>query len=129
MGRFVGNSLTSRLALMHAQPTTGNLYAAIPGLLPEELMEDLLTGSDFRVERIVSRGHASPPDFWYDQDEAEWVVVLQGEARLQVAGNDEEIHLLPGMYMNIPAHIRHRVEWTKEDADTIWLAIFYKEKA
>jgi cupin 2 domain-containing protein len=114
---------------MHVPPTTGNLYADIPGSLPEELMADVLTGSNFRVERIVSRGHVSPPDFWYDQGEAEWVVVLQGEARLRLESSDEDIHLLPGMYVNIPAHARHRVTWTKEDTDTIWLAIFYTEKA
>jgi cupin 2 domain-containing protein len=114
---------------MHVPSISGSLYAGIPGSLPEELMEDLLTGSNFRVERIVSRGHASPPDFWYDQTEAEWVVVLQGEARLRLEDSDEDVHLLPGMYLTIPAHARHRVTWTKEGIDTIWLAIFYTEKA
>jgi cupin 2 domain-containing protein len=114
---------------MHSPASTGNLYAAIPATLPEELMTDLLTGKDFRVERIVSQGQASPPDFWYDQMEAEWVVVLQGEARLRLEGDDHDIQLLPGAYVNIPAHVRHRVTWTKEDTNTIWLAIFYTENA
>ncbi|QKZ13558.1 cupin domain-containing protein [Spirosoma sp. KUDC1026] len=114
---------------MPSPVSTGNLYAAIPNLLPEELMTDLLTGGNFRVERIVSQGQASPPDFWYDQAESEWVVVLQGEARLRLEGDDHDIYLVPGTYINIPAHVRHRVTWTKEDTHTVWLAIFYTENA
>ena len=49
-----------------------NLFTGIPAELPQEWMETLLGGRGrFRVERIVSRGHASPEGFWYDQDEHE----------------------------------------------------------
>jgi len=104
----------------------GNLLASIPATLPNELVDDLFSGQSFRVERIVSRGHASPDDFWYDQDENEWVMVVQGEARLQLEGQAEPVYLAAGMYINILAHVRHRVSWTHPDMDTVWLAIFYK---
>ncbi|GAB2515324.1 cupin domain-containing protein [Spirosoma aerophilum] len=108
--------------------TTGNLFSTIPASLPEEIVDTLLTGSRFSVERIVSKGHASPDGFWYDQDQHEWVLLVKGAARLRLDGVDELVELLPGMYMNFPAHLKHRVEWTKEDEETIWLAIFYQKE-
>jgi len=90
-------------------------------------METLIQSDGVRVERIVSHGHASPEGFWYDQYEHEWVVVLQGAARLQL--EDKTIELGPGDYINLPAHTKHRVEWTTLDQPTIWLAIFYKSWA
>ncbi|MCA9118785.1 MAG: cupin domain-containing protein [Planctomycetaceae bacterium] len=100
-----------------------NLFTAIPECLPEELKETVLTSRMLRIERIVSHGHASPEGFWYDQPEHEWIVVLQGAASLQF--DDENATLAPGDFLNIPAHRRHRVEWTTPDEPTIWLAIFY----
>lgn len=100
-----------------------NLFANIPADLPEELVETLLESDSIRVERIISHGHASPEDFWYDQDENEWVVVLKGSAKLRF--EDETVEMQPGDYINIPAHKRHRVEWTTPDEPTIWLAIHY----
>lgn len=103
----------------------GNLFASIPDSLPDELVEDLVTGHGFRVERIVSKGHASPDGFWYDQEQHEWVLLAKGAARLRIDGADQPVELLPGMHINLPAHLKHRVEWTKEDEETVWLAIFY----
>jgi cupin 2 domain-containing protein len=65
-----------------------------------------------RVLRIVSHAHASPPGFWYDQPEAEWVVVVAGSAGLLVEGESAVRGLGPGDYVLIPPHVRHRVEWT-----------------
>ncbi len=100
-----------------------NLYANVPVSLPDELNETLLTADSVRIERIISHGQASPTDFWYDQDEHEWVVVLQGAANLRF--EDEVVALMPGDFINIPAHRKHRVEWTTPDEPTIWLAVFY----
>ncbi len=61
-----------------------NLFSDIPAVFPEELMTPLLKCSGVRLERIVSRGQASSPGFWYEQDEGEWVAVLQGAARLEI---------------------------------------------
>lgn len=83
-------------------------------------------GQGVRVERIVSRGQVSPPGFWYDQEESELVVVIQGGARLLVEGEPEEVTLGPGDWLELAAHARHRVTWTDPTTDTIWLAVFYR---
>lgn len=100
-----------------------NLLADLPTSLPDELVTTLLEASHVRIERIVSHGHASPDGFWYDQDQHEWVVVLKGAARLRF--DDRTIELRPGDAVNIPAHQKHRVEWTVPDEPTVWLAVFY----
>jgi cupin 2 domain-containing protein len=102
-----------------------NLLAAIHGPIPEEIFEPLLRGSEFRLERIVSKGHVTPPGNWYDQDQAEWVLLLSGAARLRFEGETELFELQPGEFLNIPAHRRHRVEWTDPDGQTVWLALHY----
>lgn len=104
-------------------PLTPNIFAQIPQHLPEELFETLLISPNLKIERIISHGHNSAPDDWYDQEQSEWVLVLQGAARLQL--EDGYINLTAGDYLNIPAHQKHRVDWTTPETATIWLAIFY----
>ena len=100
-----------------------NLLANLPKNLPEELTTVLQEGNGVRIERIVSTGHRSPDGFWYDQPEHEWVMVLTGAAKL--AFDHRVVELLPGDHVNIPAHHKHRVEWTSPDEVTVWLAVFY----
>jgi cupin 2 domain-containing protein len=104
---------------------TGNLLHNIPDDLPDEIADTLLLGAGIRIERIVSNGQCSAPGFWYDQPQGEWVLLVQGEARLRFERDDQILHLTPGAYVNIGAHEKHRVEWTAEDRATIWLAVFY----
>ena len=104
-----------------------NLFANLPTHLPEELVEILVQNNGLRVERIVSTGHASPEGFWYDQDQHEWVLVLTGRAKLLFEGDDQPVEMGPGDWINIPAHRKHRVEWTTSDEPTVWLAVFYDE--
>ncbi len=101
-----------------------NLFANLPERLPAELFQTLLETATFRVERIVSHSHASPPGFWYDQDRSEWIVLLQGAARLAFP-NEPPVELKPGDFLTIPAHVRHRVDWTTPDGPTVWLAVHY----
>jgi cupin 2 domain-containing protein len=101
-----------------------NLFANLPADLPEELVETLLQSATTRIERIVSHGHASPDEFWYDQPQNEWVVVLRGAARLRF--EDKVIEMRPGDYVDIPAHKKHRVEWTTPEVPTVWLAVHYE---
>ncbi|HEY7116647.1 MAG TPA: cupin domain-containing protein [Tepidisphaeraceae bacterium] len=101
-----------------------NLFDGLPTDVPEELVQTLLTTGRVRIERIVSHGHASAAGFWYDQADHEWVLLVAGAARLRFEG-DEPFDMMPGSYVNIPAHRRHRVEWTDLDRPTIWLAIHY----
>lgn len=105
--------------------TPANLFADLPARLPDELTTTLLEAADVRIERIVSHGNASPEGFWYDQDQHEWVMVLKGAARLRF--EDEAVEMKSGDSLNIPAHKKHRVEWTTPDEPTIWLAVHYGE--
>ena len=105
-----------------------NLFQDIPDHLDQELVEKLLAHDSFRIERIVSRGHASPPKFWYDQDEHEWVALLTGKAQLQIDGEEDLVILGPGDTYDLPAHTKHRVAWTEPNHDTIWLAVFWKSE-
>lgn len=102
-----------------------NLFADLPTSLTEEFVNVLAENPQVRIERIVSTGQFTKPGFWYDQDEHEWVVVLKGHARLLFDDEDEPINMLPGDHVLIPAHRRHRVEWTTPDEATVWLAVFY----
>ncbi len=104
-----------------------NFFDDIPSAFSEEQLEVLQTGEGIRIERIVSRGQVSPEGFWYDQNEAEWVLVLKGAATLMFEGKKDSVFLGPGDYLNIAAHTRHRVEWTDPDQETVWLAVHYKE--
>lgn len=105
---------------------TVNLLRNIPVDLSQEVVETLTTSSSVRIERIVSRGHHSPPDFWYDQEQHEWVMLVQGAATLRFAADERVVQLQPGDCINIPAHVRHRVDATSAEGETIWLAVFYK---
>lgn len=74
------------------------------------------------IERICSNGVASPPDFFYDQDFDEWVLILKGKAILQIEENKHELD--EGSYMHINRHIKHRVDFTSKDC--IWLTISWR---
>jgi cupin 2 domain-containing protein len=89
-----------------------------------EVTRTIVTGDGVRLERIISYGQASPDGFWYDQAETEWVTVLTGRARIKIADQASAITLGPGDTLLLPAHCRHRVEWTAPDQPTIWLALF-----
>jgi cupin 2 domain-containing protein len=104
----------------------GNLFAAVPAGSPEEEVVELAAGAGARIERIVSCGQASPPGFWYDQDGAEFVALLQGEAAVEFA-DGTCVRLRPGDHLTIAAHARHRVAWTSTDPPTIWLAVHYRD--
>jgi len=104
----------------------GNLLADVPAALAGEDLRTLLATPDLRIERIVSTGQASPPGFWYDQDWAEWVLLLAGQAALLIEGEAAPHVLTPGSYLHLPAHRRHRVEWTSTDTPTVWLAVHHR---
>lgn len=101
-----------------------NVFSALPEDVSQEVVEGLVRSSNVRIERIVSYGHSSPETGWYDQDESEWVIVLDGSGSL-LFENGREIVLRAGDYIDIPAHTRHKVLWTDKDRPTIWLAVFY----
>jgi cupin 2 domain-containing protein len=103
-----------------------NLYATLPPAVLGEVVETLIRSTGVDIERIVSHGESTPPGQWYDQDRDEWVVLLRGGAGLRFEGDDAPRVLTPGDYLNIPAHVRHRVEWTAEGEATVWVAVRYR---
>ena len=102
-----------------------NLFSNLPAEISSELIDSLVEKPGIRIERIVSQGQVTAAGEWYDQEENEWVIVLRGKARLHLEGDDRMREMGPGDYLNIPAHQRHRVEWTDPDEPTFWLAVFY----
>lgn len=111
--------------------STGNLLPGLTGESPpdktKELVSILLNQPGLRIERIVSTGQTSPPDLWYDQPQSEWVLLVSGAALLRIDGESSPRHLATGDWINLPAHCRHRVEWTDPEQQTVWLALHYSE--
>ena len=103
-----------------------NLLSPLPDARAAEQVATLLTRPGLRVERIVSLGQASPPGFWYDQAEGEWVLLLAGAAKLRFADEPEARLLRPGDWLDIAPHRRHRVDWTAPATPTVWLTVFYR---
>jgi cupin 2 domain-containing protein len=112
-----------------AQTPITNLFAGIPPKIPVEIIEILLQTPDFKLERLVSAGQSTPPGQWYDQETHEWVILLSGSAGLLFEGETAAQALRPGDHLLIPAHRRHRVEWTDPAQPTVWLALHFRDSA
>ncbi len=91
----------------------------------EEQISAILDRPHLKIERIVSTGQANPLGFWYDQPWDEWVALLSGVARLRFESEAEARKLAAGDCLFIPAHARHRVDWTSADQPAVWLAIHF----
>ena len=102
-----------------------NIFENIPSETPDELVEIISETRDIKIERIVSKGHSSDSESWYDQDKNEYVLLIGGSAGLRFEGEKEILIMKPGDYVTIPAHMKHRVEWTDPGQETIWLAVYY----
>ena len=102
-----------------------NLLTPLPDASEAESVDILASRPGLRIERIVSLGQASPPGFWYDQDEGEWVLLLRGAAQLRFEDDSEPRKLAPGDWLDIAPHRRHRIDWTDPARPTVWLAVFY----
>ncbi|CAK2840310.1 cupin 2 domain-containing protein [Vibrio crassostreae] len=102
-----------------------NIYADIPSSLPNEMFNALISNENIRVERILSHGHSSPEEGWYNQDENEWVMVLEGQGVIEF-DDGRVVTLSKGDYINIAAREKHKVIGTVENVVTIWLAVFYR---
>ncbi|MBZ0184398.1 MAG: cupin domain-containing protein [Melioribacteraceae bacterium] len=106
------------------QKKVNNIYKNIPSDIPEELFEIISEKDNIKIERIISDGHSTPDDYWYDQDKDEFVILLKGNAVL-LFENDERVDLSEGDYVVIPKHCRHKVLSTSKETKTIWLAVHY----
>ena len=103
-----------------------NIYHDLPTGLKNERFTELLNTPGVRIETIVSQGHTTPKDEWYDQESDEWVLVLKGAAQITLQGCNTCIDLKPGDHLHIPAHIKHRVSWSSDTEPTLWLAVHFK---
>jgi len=101
-------------------PRIANIFAGASKPIGRELFLTLFENGAVKIERIVSQSHTSPPGFWHDQPQDEWVIVLRGHAALEFAGG-ESIEMMEGDYLTIRSHVKHRVSRT--GPDTIWLAV------
>ena len=101
-----------------------NIFENIPESIPTEQFQSLLESGAIKIERILSKGHSTPPNQWYDQEQDEWVLVLRG-AGIIAYEDGSTIHLKVGDYLHIPARCKHRVKWTEPNQETIWLVIFF----
>jgi cupin 2 domain-containing protein len=118
LGFGIGSAVTILKNLM-IQPR--NLFTNLPPASAGEVIEPLHSAGSTRIERIISHGQASPPDFWYDQQQDEWVLVLRGEATLEFDPGGM-VEMKAGDHLTIPRHHRHRVARTT--AETLWLAVY-----
>ncbi len=109
---------------MHDNRGMPNLSNNIAPDLTDEFFETLVKTGSVHIERIISQGHTSPAEGWYDQDRNEWVLLVQGAACLAFE-DGREVALGPGDWLEIPAHQKHRVAWTDPAQQTIWLAVHY----
>jgi len=103
-----------------------NFFRDLPTSLSEELIDNIFQSEHVRIERIVSTGQSSPPGFWYNQPEGEWVILLRGAATLEFQG-ESMLRLTPGDYVYIPPHQKHRVFATSQRQTTVWLAVFLRD--
>ena len=102
-----------------------NIFDSIPDVIEKEVCEALIKSERVRIKRILSHGQRSPEVGWYDQDEHEWVMVLQGAGIISF-DDGSEVRLEKGDFLNIPKHQKHKVSWTDPDQVTVWLAVFYQ---
>ena len=104
-----------------------NIFEDIPDVLREELFTQLFQKEGVKIERIVSQGHSTSEGQWYNQKQDEWVILLQGQAILGYENNQQKT-LSTGDMVFIPAHTKHRVDWTAPDIQTVWLAVHLNNK-
>lgn len=102
---------------------SGNLFHNLPCAKDQEVIQTLLSHSTVRIERIVSQGQSAPETGWFDQAHDEWVLLVEGRALIRFHNQTEPVQLKTGDYLFIPAHVKHRVEWTPPYQLTVWLAI------
>ena len=103
-----------------------NLLKNIPKIISKELFETLIKNEHVHIERIISKGHTSPKEGWYDQERNEFVLLLKGAARLEFE-DGRVANMGVGDCLEIPADVKHKVVWTDPKEETIWVAAHYPE--
>ena len=99
-----------------------NIFDNIAEVGEEEQFDWLMKGKHYRIDRIISSGHSYPHGFWYDQEDDEWIFLVQGEATLEIEGELRDMKA--GDYLFLPKNCKHRVEKTSVEPVCIWLCFF-----
>lgn len=102
-----------------------NIFSKIPNAISNEIFETIVVNKNVKIERIISGGHTTPEENWYDQRHDEWVILLRGIAEIAFEDEPQPITLKPGDYVFIPAFCRHRVTRTDDKQPTVWLAVHF----
>jgi cupin 2 domain-containing protein len=93
---------------------------------PIEHIEEILSKGKITIERIVTYGRKPTEEGkWYDDSRNEFVMVLSGATELLFEEGNQRVIMERGDYINIPAHKKHRVEMTRPNGNTLWLAVYY----
>lgn len=100
-----------------------NLFEEIIIDKSEEKFFEIFKNETIKIEKIVSNGQTSPQNFWYEQEQREFILLLEGFAILEF--ENREVELKKGDCLNIEAYEKHRVKFTSLDESTIWFAVFY----
>ena len=100
-----------------------NIFEEIIVDKSEEKFFEIFKNEKIKIEKIVSNGQCSPDNFWYEQEENEFVLLLEGFAIVEF--EDSEMELKKGDCLNIKAMQKHRVKFTSQTEPTIWFAVFY----
>lgn len=95
-----------------------NLYLGQNPRENSEIFSTLFQNDSLKIEAI--RSWLKTPGEIYNQVQDEWVLLLSGEAQLEI--ETLEINLKPGDYLFIPRHTPHRVLSTSQNA--LWLGVF-----
>jgi cupin 2 domain-containing protein len=102
--------------------TPKNIYTGHETGDAQEMFEVIATMGDTRIEKITTLTPYSTPGEWYNQDKDEWVVLLRGNAQIEI-GDQGFVELSSGDYIFLPAHCLHRITRTSADPACIWLAV------
>lgn len=101
-----------------------NIFSLPQLPLDKELVSILAENKEVRIERIISTGQVTD---WYDQDETEYVILVEGTAKLEYE-NGNILELNKGDMVLIAAHEKHRVAFTSMEPPCIWICIYWIEK-
>lgn len=100
-----------------------NIFEQIVVDKNEEKFFEIFKNETIKVEKIVSNGQKSPENFWYEQEQSEFILLLEGFAILEF--ENRKVELKKGDCLNIESMEKHRVKFTSQDEPTIWFAVFY----
>lgn len=86
----------------------------------KEIVEMLKENENVRIEKIISTGQTTD---WMEQEQEEFVMLIQGEAIIEYKNKKQELRA--GDTVIIKKNEKHRVVYTSENPCCIWICVFY----